>query len=92
MAFRIFIPINYIIRILFHFLFQFILEHYCFCTYGTAGTSARIAQLTSPLNQKSASAAGKSTAVVKLWKGLVIPVSVLLSILGSRMSASISTF
>ena len=91
MAFRIFIPINYIIRILFHFLFQFIFEHYCFCTFGTAGGSARIAQLTSPLNQKSASAAGKSTAVVKLWKGLAIPVSVLLFILGSRMSASIST-
>ncbi|CAH3018231.1 unnamed protein product [Porites evermanni] len=32
------------------------------------------------------------TAVVKLWKGLAIPVSVLLSILSSRMSASISTF
>ena len=92
MAFRIFIPINYIIRNLFHFLFQFIFEHYRFCTFGTAGASARIAQLTSPLNQKSASAAGKSTAVVKLWKGLAIPVSVLLSILGSRMSASISTF
>ena len=91
MAFRIFIPINYIIRNLFHFLFQFIFEHHCFCTFGTAGASARIAQLTS-LNQKSASAAGKSTAVVKLWKGLAIPVSVLLSILGSRMSASISTF
>ena len=92
MAFRIFMLINYIIRILFHFLFQFIFEHYCFCTFGTSGASARIAQLTSPLNQKSASAAGKSTAVVKLWKGLAIPVSVLLSILGSRMSASISTF
>ena len=60
MALRIFIPINYIIRILFHFLFQFIFEHYCFCTFGTAGASARIAQLTSPPNQKSASAAGKS--------------------------------
>ena len=93
MAFRMFIPINYIIRNLFHFLFQFIFEHYCFCTFGTAGASARIAQLTSPLlSQKNASAAGKSTAVVKLWKGLAIPVSVLLSILGSRMSASISTF
>ena len=92
MVFRIFLPINYIIRILFHFLFQFIFEHYCFCAFGTAGASARIAQLTSPLNQKSASAAGKSTAVVKLWKGLAIPVSVLLFILGSRMSASISTF
>ena len=92
MAFRIFIPINYIIRILFHFLFQFIFEQYCFCTFGTAGASARIAQLTSPLNQKGVSAARKSTAVVKLWKGLAIPVSVLLSILASRMSASISTF
>ena len=92
MAFRIFFPINYIIRNLFHFLFQFIFEHYCFCTFGPAGAPARIAQLTSPLNQKSASAARKLTAVVKLWKGLAIPVSVLLSILGSRMSASISTF
>ena len=68
MAFRIFIPINYIIRNLFHFLFQFIFEHYCFCTFGTAGASARIAQLTSPLNQKSASAAGKSTAVVEVME------------------------
>ena len=64
MAFRIFIPIIYIICILFHFLFQFIFEHYCFCTFGTAGASARIAQLTSPLSQKSASAARKLTAVV----------------------------
>ena len=92
MAFRISIPINFFFRILFHFLFQFIFEHYCLCTFGTAGASARIAQLTSPLNQKSASAARKLTVVVKLWKGLAIPVSVLLSILGSRMSASISTF
>ena len=92
MAFRIFIPIIYIIYILFHFLFQFIFEHYCLCTFGTADASARIAQLTSPLNQKSASAARKLTAVVKLCKGLVIPVSVLLSILSSRMSASVSTF
>ena len=91
MAFRIFIPIIYI-YILFHSLFQFIFEHYCLCTFGTAGASARIAQLTSPLNQKSASAARKLTAVVKLCKGLVIPVSVLLSILSSRMSASVSTF
>ena len=57
MAFRIFIAIFYIICILCHFLFQFIFEHYCLCTFGTAGASARIAQLTSPLNQKSASAA-----------------------------------
>ena len=92
MAFRIFIPIIYIIYILFHFLFQFIFEHYCLCTFGTADASARIAQLTSPLNQKSASAARKLTAVVKLCKGLAIPVSVLLSILSSSMSASISTF
>ena len=52
MAFKIFIPIIYTICFLFHFIF----EHYCLCTFGTAGTSARIAQLTSPLNQKSAGA------------------------------------
>ena len=68
MVFTIFIPINCIICILFYFYYS-TMQHYFLCTFETAGAPIWIAQLISPLNQKSASAVGKSTAVVKLWKG-----------------------